>query len=229
MTYVQSLSGSQVDFIGTALMPKSHGSAKVATTRGGFKLQIRLAGLEPASQIDPAYLTYVAWAIPTNHTNAQNLGELVLKGDDATLDTFTNLTQFALIITAEPYFAVEKPSPFVVMQNIMHLPQDDPNFVRADLLPLRPDSKTPLEVYEARNAVRIARSEGAERYASDTFHRALQLLQQAENIIARKNDKAKDNPEVREKAREATLTAEAARAAAAERLHETDSRPAATP
>jgi hypothetical protein len=151
----------------------------------------------------------------TNQGNPQNLGELVLKGDETTLTGFTNLATFAMIVTAEPYFAVAQPSTLLVLQNILHNHSDDPNVLRADLLPLRMDSKTPLDIYEARNAVRIARSAGAERYAAETFHKALQLLQQAESIFAHK--KGQDIPDVKEKAREATEAAEEARAAAAGR------------
>jgi hypothetical protein len=177
-----------------------------------------LEGLGPASQVDPAYLTYVLWAIPMNQKNPQNLGELVLKGDESALNSFTNFATFAMIVTAEPYFAVKQPSAMLVLQNVLRGPANDPNVLRADLLPLRMDSKTPLDIYEARNAVRIARSAGAERYAAEPFHKALQLLQQAESIFAHKH--GQDIPDVKQKAREATEAAEDARAVATERGQE---------
>jgi Domain of unknown function (DUF4398) len=217
-SYSQRPPETDVDFAGTALMPKAHGTAKVESARGGFKVKVRLEGLGPASQVDPAYLTYVLWAIPINQKNAQNLGELVLKGDESTLTSYTNLATFAMIVTAEPYFAVKQPSTLLVLQNVLRSPVEDPDVVRADLLPLRMDSKTPLDIYEARNAVRIARSAGAERYAAEPFHKALQLLQQAESIFARK--KGRDIPDVRQKARQATEAAEDARAVATERGQE---------
>src|SRR5690242_12690606 len=68
-----------VDFAGTALMPKAHGTAKVEMVRNGLKVDMHLEGLGSASQIDPAYLTYVLWAVPANQSEPQNLGELVLK------------------------------------------------------------------------------------------------------------------------------------------------------
>jgi hypothetical protein len=216
--YSQRPPETDVDFAGTALMPKAHGTAKVASTRGGFKVQVHLDGLGPASQVDPAYLTYVLWAIPLNRKNPQNMGEFVLKGDESTLTSFTNFATFAMIVTAEPYFAVKEPSALLVLQNVLRGPADDPNVVRADLLPLRMDSKTPLDIYEARNAVRIARSAGAERYAAEPFHKALQLLQQAESIFAHKH--GQDIPDVKQKAREATEAAEDARAVATERGQE---------
>jgi Domain of unknown function (DUF4398) len=207
-----------VDFTGTALMPKAHGTAKVETTRGGLKIRLRIEGLGPASQIDPADLTYVLWAVPPNQSKTQNLGELAPKGEGSTVTGFTNLSTFALIVTAEPYFAVREPSPMIVLQNAFRNPSEHPDVLRADLLQLRSDPKTPLDIVEARNAVRIAKSAGAERYAAEPFHKALQLLQQAESIFARK--KGNDLPDVKEKAREATEAAEDARAAAAEKGQE---------
>ena len=217
-----------IDFLGTYLMPKAHGNAKVESARGGFSLQVRMEDLGRASEIDPAYLTYVLWAMPTRAGNPQNLGELVLKGDTSTLNAFTTLNSFALLVTAEPYFAVKQPSMLIVLENILRTPSENPSVLRADLVPLRMDSKTPLEIYEARNAVRIARLSGAERYSAETFHRALQLLQQAESLFAHKSDK--QNPELKEKAREAIETAEQARLVAAEQLHQPDPlRPDARP
>lgn len=217
-SYFQRPEETTVDFTGTALMPKAHGSATVKAIHGGFELQVHLEGLVTASQIDPAYLTYVLWAMPTNGDKPQNLGELALQRQESKLTGFTNLTTFAMIVTAEPYFAVKQPSTLVVMQNIIRTPSDNPNIVRADLLPLRRDSKTPLDIYEARNAVRIARLAGAERYAAEMFHKALQLLQQAEGIFARKKDR--NIPDVKEKAREATEAAEEARAVATEQVQQ---------
>jgi hypothetical protein len=156
------------------------------------------------------------------------MGELVLKGEESTLTAFTNLATFAMVVSAEPYFAVKQPSVMLVLQNVIRKNSEDPDVVRADLLPLRQDSKTPLDIYEARNAVRIARSAGAERYAAEPFHKALQLLQQAEGIFAHKQ--GRNIPDVKEKAREATEAAEDARAVAIERGQESSPlRPADAP
>jgi hypothetical protein len=219
-----------VEFLGTYLMPRAHGTAKVEATNGGFKIEAHLEAMGRASEIDPSYLTYVLWAIPQEAGSPQNLGEMVLKDKTSTLTAFTDLRTFALIVTAEPYFAVKQPSMFIILENIMRTPSEDPNFVRADLLQLRPDSKTPLDVYEARNAVRLARLAGAERYSASTFHRALQLLQQAEALVAHNRGKTKDTPELKAMAREATEAAEQARVVAAEYLHQANPlRPAMMP
>jgi hypothetical protein len=226
--YSQKHAETTVDFTGTALMPKAHGTAKVETGSGVLNVELHVQGLGPASQIDPAYLTYVLWAVPANQNKPQNLGELVLDGNESTIKASTNLAIFAMIVSAEPYFAVKQPSALIVLQNTFRVRSDDPDVLRADLLPLRADAKTPLDIYEARNAVRIARLAGAERYAAEPFHKALQLLQQAESIFAHK--KSRDIPDVKEKAREATEAAEDARAVAIARAQESNPlRPQDTP
>jgi len=48
------------------------------------------------------------------------------------------------------------------------------------------DKKTPLELYEARNAINLARASGADKLASDTFEQAQSMLQQAEDYQGRK-------------------------------------------
>src|SRR4029077_10043076 len=49
------------------------------------------------------------------------------------------------------------------------------------------DRKVPLELYEARNAVQIARWTGAERYAADTYQKAVNGLTNAEGYLKGKS------------------------------------------
>lgn len=207
--YRESNRSIGIDFGGTALMPKAEGHASVKTKEVGAKIETQVRGLEPARTLDPSKLTYVLWAVAPDQA-IQNLGELKIKNGNGLLTTFTDLPRFAMMVTAEPYFAVKRPSNYIVLYNLWRPKTEE--FIRADLLPLKPDEKTPLDIYEARNAMRIAREAGAERYAGDAFHRALQLLQQAESMIA--NHQERDIPAAKEKARQATEAAENARATA---------------
>jgi len=59
----------------------------------------------------------------------------------------------------------------------------------SEIKAVRLDKRTPLELYEARNAVQIARWTGAERYAADTFLKAKQGLQNAEGYLKGKSGK----------------------------------------
>jgi hypothetical protein len=53
------------------------------------------------------------------------------------------------------------------------------------------NSRIPIELYEARNALQIARWAGAETNASNSYSKAQQLLQQAEDYQNRKAGKQK--------------------------------------
>ena len=205
-----------IEFRGTALTPKAEGHARIETSSAGIKVEAHVRSLGPAEKIDPEQLTYVLWAV-TKDGKATNLGELVIKNGDAKLTTSTDLRSFAMMVTAEPYFAVKVPSDRIVLYNVLGNHQNE-NSIRADLLPIHPNSKAPLDLYEARNAVRIARLAGAERYGFETFRKALRLLQEAETIFASKANR--DSITVEEKSREATEAAEDARTKAVQRQQE---------
>lgn len=184
-----------IDFQGTPLLPRAKGRAKVDTKRGFSDIDAHFSALEPATKFGPEYLTYVMWAI-TPDGRASNLGEVLLNGDDSKLHVTTDLQAFALIVTAEPYFAVTQPSDAVVLENavrsdtvgaVEHVDAKYELLKRGSYVmgetrysPHSLDSATPLELHEARNAIALARLAGADRYASDTFAKASQSLDQAE-------------------------------------------------
>ena len=129
-------------------------------------------GLQPATKNGAEYLTYVLWAI-TPEGRTANLGEVLLNGTKSKLDVSTELQVFGLVVTAEPYFAVSRPSDLIVMENVVRADTDgkieqiDAKYELlkrgqyehlANPLALKPDKKLPLELYEARNAVQIARA-----------------------------------------------------------------------
>jgi hypothetical protein len=218
--YPQDNRTATIEFIGTALTPKAKGRARIETSSAGIKIEADAQGLGPAEKIDPEKLTYVLWAV-TADGKANNLGELVVTRGEAKLTTFTDLRSFAMMVTAEPYFAVKVASDRVVLYNVLGNNQNE-NTIRADLLPIQPNPKAPLHLYEARNAVRIARLAGAERYAAEPFHRALQLLQEADTIFA--SNANRDIVTIVEKSREATEAAEDARIKAVQRQQESGNR-----
>jgi outer membrane protein OmpA-like peptidoglycan-associated protein len=77
------------------------------------------------------------------------------------------------------------------------------------------NAKLPLEFFEARNAVRIAKSEGAEEYASDSYQHAVRLMNNADEDATRKNIPEKSLIAV---SRDAVQTAEDARAIAVKKM-----------
>ena len=191
---------TMIDFRGTALMPAARGEVKVESKQGVIKIDADMQKLGPATAFGPEYLTYVMWAI-TPEGRATNIGEVLLNGGNSKLDATTQLQSFGLIVTAEPYFAVTQPSDVVVMENFVRkdttgtIEQLDAKFELlqrgqyvlnvnpSELAPRRLDPKVPLELYEARNAVQIARWTGAPLYAADTFLKATQGLENAEGDL----------------------------------------------
>jgi outer membrane protein OmpA-like peptidoglycan-associated protein len=207
INYHHRSGSTKIGFRGTALMPDARGEAKVESKQGVIKIDADMERLGPATQFGQEYLTYVMWAI-TPEGRATNVGEVLLNhGGKTKLDATTELQSFGLIVTAEPYFAVTQPSDVVVMENFVRtdttgtIEEVDAKYellqrgqyvlnVRAgDIHPRQLDSKVPLELYEARNAVQIARWTGAEQYAGDTFLKAVQGLENAEGYLIGKAGK----------------------------------------
>src|SRR4029078_6072320 len=140
---------------------------------------------------------------------------------------------FALIVTAEPYFAVREPSNVVVIENVVRA--DTKGTIEAlntkhDFLerggyiptgykfdPVILNAKLPLEFFEARNALRIAQSEGAEQYASDSYQHAVKVMNDADSCAVDKDAPRKSLIAV---SREVVQTAEDARAIAVTRMDE---------
>jgi outer membrane protein OmpA-like peptidoglycan-associated protein len=227
VNYQHRSGATKIDFDGTDLLPGANGEAKVESKQGRIQIEADFSGLQPATQFGAEYLTYVLWAI-TPEGRPSNLGEVLLNGSKSKLEVTTDLQVFGLIVTAEPYFAVTQPSDLIVMENIVRpdtkgkieainakyeLLQRGQYQRLANPLELKADRKTPLELYEARNAVQIARAEGADRFAVETFQKAQSSLAQAEAYEARN---AGRKP-VAMTAREAVQTAEDARVIAVKR------------
>src|SRR5688572_3641586 len=186
-----------IDFKGTPLMPEARGEAKVESKQGYMEVEVEFDDLQSATRFGPEFLTYVLWAI-TPEGRATNMGEIILNGSKSKLNVTTELQAFGMVVTAEPYFAVSQPSDAVVMENVIRKDtsgkveeidakyellqrgQYTVNVLPADLKPIALDKKTPLDLYEARNAVRIAKWAGADVSAAPSFEKASKLLEQAE-------------------------------------------------
>ncbi|MGA2741168.1 MAG: OmpA family protein [Bryobacteraceae bacterium] len=226
INYRHRSGSTEIGFLGTAAMPKAKGQAKVDSRQGAISIDASFRDVGPANQFGAEYLTYVLWAV-SPEGRPKNLGEVLLDGGKSSLKVTTDLQVFGLIVTAEPYFSVTQPSDVIVMENEVRpetlgkielidakyeLLQRGQYQKLANTLELRPDPKIPVEIYEARNAVKIAQSSGADKYAADTFAKAQTTLQQAESYLKRKERK----PAIMI-ARETAQTAEDARAIAVKR------------
>jgi outer membrane protein OmpA-like peptidoglycan-associated protein len=222
---------TDVDLAGTALMSSADGRAKVRSKRGTMEVEAEFGNLQSPTTFGTEYLTYVLWAI-SPEGRAVNLGEVLVGGNDRSkLTATTDLQAFALIVTAEPYFAVRQPSNAVILENVVR--EDTKGTSEAvnakyELMerggylptgykfdPVVLDAKLPLEFLEARNAIRIAKSEGAEQFASDSFHHADQFMNTADGYAT---DGHSDRKQLIATSRETVQTAEDAREIAVKRI-----------
>lgn len=196
---------TQVDFKGTSLMPAVDGKANVTGHTGRLAIDANLHHLAPPRSIGPEYLTYVLWAI-TPEGRPVNLGEVRPNDDgNSRLQVTSGLQEFGLIVTAEPYFAVTRPSNIVVAENIYRadtLGGNHPISAKFDLIEkgqytvnvdpnqlpasLEQDRRVPVELLEAENAIAIAQAAGAEQYAADTLGKAKAYVAQGQDYYRRK-------------------------------------------
>jgi outer membrane protein OmpA-like peptidoglycan-associated protein len=206
VSYQHRGGSTMIDFRGTPLLPLAKGDATVNSKQGSIVVSANFKDLQPAQVFGREYLTYVLWAI-TPEGKPSNLGELVLDGTKSKLTATTNLQSFGMIVTAEPYFAVNVPSDVVVLENVLRsdtVGTSEQVTANYELLkrgqytydmtkakdPITTMSpKTPLELYEARNAVAIAQSASADTLAPDAYQKALASLNEADGLMARKANK----------------------------------------
>jgi outer membrane protein OmpA-like peptidoglycan-associated protein len=242
INYAYRSGPTMIDFRGTVLLPKAKGQAIVESKQGRTEIDAHFEGLAAPQGFGLEYMTYVLWAI-TPEGRPRNLGEIVAgSSDKASLHVTTDLKAFGLLITAEPYSAVRQPSDVVVAENFVredtigkieeinvkydlmprgHYTWDVSNQLKAQVANAPKVSmrkyEALLELYQAQNAVAIARNAGANTYAPNTFSKAEALLTEAQQLNANRNA---DSHSVVDSAREAAQTAEDARQIAERRMHD---------
>jgi outer membrane protein OmpA-like peptidoglycan-associated protein len=233
VSYRHRSGATKVNFRGTDLMPAATGEAKVESKRGALEIEVEFSGLDRPTSFGNEYLTYVFWAI-SPEGRPVNIGE-VLVGENhrSKLDVTTDLQAFALIVTAEPYYAVRRPSNVVVLENEIRTDTAgateavDAKFELIDrggyiptgfkFDPVILNAKLPLEFFEARNAVRIAQSSGAERYAASSYEKAVHQMDEADALATGRHGNKKSLVAL---SRETVQTAEDAREIAVKHIDE---------
>jgi outer membrane protein OmpA-like peptidoglycan-associated protein len=195
---------TKIDLVGTPLMPRTRGEAEIRTEAAGpVWIKTKVRNLTSPSQFGPEYLTFVLWAIPPQG-RAKNLGEVRLDDGEDQIETSSDVQTFALIVTAEPYYAVTTPSEVVVMENSIRedtrgrtsiatlsyeiVPRGAYIAGGAFALPA-PGKKEPPDVQQARNAVAIAQIAQAEKFVPAGIDTAQRLLAETEQLVRREESK----------------------------------------
>src|SRR4029077_8812644 len=158
---------AKVSLRGTNLMPGSTGEAQVENKGNRVEIDVKFEGMEQATKFGFEYLTYALWAV-SPQGRAVNLGEVQVKNGDAEVRAITDMQTFGMVVTAEPYFAVSQPGDEVVLENtgdtggesigatyelVPHGVYSSSN-TKIENVIFGVDRKTPIELFEARNAVR---------------------------------------------------------------------------
>jgi outer membrane protein OmpA-like peptidoglycan-associated protein len=231
VNYKHRSGATKINFQGTDLMPAAAGEAKVDSKRGALEIEAEFSGLDRPTSFGNEYLTYVLWAISPEGRSV-NIGE-VLVGDNhrSKLDVTTDLQAFALIVTAEPYYAVRRPSNVVILENAIRsdtVGATEAVDAKYELIdrggyiptgyhfdPVVLNSRLPLEFFEARNAVRIAKSAGAETFASSSYENAVGQMKRADDLATMR---PVDKKSLIAESREVVQTADDAREIAVKRI-----------
>ena len=217
VNFQRNAGATRVNLKGTILLPNADGDAKVEVKNGYTEIDANFHKLDPPTQFGTEFLTYVLWAItPDGHSI--NLGEVIANGSNkAHMRVTCPNSTFGLLVTAEPYFSVPYPSDVVVMESqvrpdtigqvedveakyellprgqyTLHVkPRDLPSAnMKMDTGVSMSEYEAIVELYQARNAVQIARVDGAAQYAASTFNKAQEALNQAESLYASKSDRS---------------------------------------
>jgi len=218
----------KVDMVGTSAAPQASGEAKAEAKTGGTTIELKVTAMPQPTSIGAEFLTYVLWTVTPDGTTT-NLGQIPLnQNGEGKLDVRAQTQTFALIVTAEPYYAVRMPSEVVVLVNETRkktkgkiYPDNSYKLMKrgeyaklGNPLGMTLDlKKVPLDMYEARNAVEIAKARGAEQYAPQVYSKAQSSLQMAENALSQDSGKN----QVISAARQTIQFAEDARALAVQR------------
>ena len=231
--------GTKLEFHGTELSQMASGEAVVENKSNRIEIDAKFESMEEATKFGLEYLTYVLWAV-SPQGRAVNLGEIVLNHGGGHVKAITDMQTFGMIVTAEPYFAVTQPGNMVVMENV--IPADtlakveniDAKYellgrgvysssnTKIENAIFGIDRKTPRELFEARNAVRIAHIAQADKYAPSIVAKAEQQLKGTEEAY----HSGRDKKTVEASAREVVQTAEEARVMSVKQKAEEDAQAA---
>lgn len=226
---------SRLTFRSTPIAARAEGKGTVEFEKGNAEVKVKVWALPDPASLGP-YTVYVLWAL-TPEGRAVNQGVIATNGKGkGDFETSYGASQFALIVTAEPHFAVSLPSKMVALYNTADKIKGSESKVttlaeRADYSTLEPiaidEKKSPVELVQARYAVAIAAAVGAERFAFESYESARTKLAAAESAQA--NEKRAVRKNAPGLAREATVAGEDARraGAAAKAVAEEESKRAA--
>jgi len=184
-----------LEMLASPQAPNARVGAKVTSNKEGqADIEIDFKEMKPAVLFGGDITAYVVWAV-SKDGRAINLGELPTRDSKGSVRYRTGLKIFALLITAEPYYLVRKPSEMVMFYNASpaskKIPSDDfafsafapaANHQLDSIVNIAWDSDEPLELIQAEKAYELAQRIDAENHAPDLFFQATTTLEQAKAL-----------------------------------------------
>lgn len=169
--------------------------ASVRFSSGQARLKVSFKGMEPAILFGGDVSSYVVWSV-TRDGALENLGELIVDSNDAsgTGEYSTGKKAFGVIVTAEPYYLVGKPSQLVIATSGPADPKKAPSSTfafSAFRTGLKTDTNTiagatykdrkPVSLVQAERAMALAERSGAAALNPKAMEEAKVSLAQARN------------------------------------------------
>ncbi|MDH3628453.1 MAG: OmpA family protein [Acidobacteriota bacterium] len=183
--------------------PQARLSADVNYRKGQASIDLTYSAMKPAILYGGDVTCYVVWAITRDGTT-ENLGELLTRKMSGRLSFKTGQKSFGLLVTAESYYLVNRPSQLVVFRSLK--PTGEPHVVTPftfdklepaprhgmdNIEGIRWDSRVPLELLQARKAFELATRMEAGIHAGDIHAEAGVAMDEA-NKIAQSAPKSRE-------------------------------------
>ncbi len=194
-------SGVDVKMAATARVAPAEAEAEVKFKDGQAAVEVEYKKLPPAILFGADVTSYVVWAI-SRDGRAENLGELIVQGSSGEGNYRTGQKEFALMVTAEPYNLVLRPSELVCFTSIPLPPKKGastpitfsgfvppPAVGNQQIGSMKYTGSEPVEIVQAQHVLDQARAMGAEKYAPDSIRDAGITLAQAQNSFQGGNKK----------------------------------------
>ena len=181
----------ELDFTATPIAPMATVTADVTYRHGQARIEIDYTNMKPAILFGGDVTCFVLWAV-TRDGQIENLGEFMTRKKRDHIEFATGKKKFALMVTAESYYLVSRPSDLVAFYNrkvhATEAPTASFTFNEFEPSPRHGmdgiahiiwDSAVPLDLLQARKAYEIATKRDAARYAERVFLEAGAMLRSA--------------------------------------------------
>lgn len=197
--------GDTIHLQPTDRVPSASGEVSVEHNGATMRLEVKADGMKPATLFGGDYNTYIVWAI-SNDGAAENIGELLLDGDEGRLRSSITSNAFTVIVTAEPHYLVSVPSSFVVLEEKSERRTPRYRTVRGmyyferETLDDVKDAKGEVQtgVKQAFTAVRLAQRAGASTLAREAFAEAQRSLDETLSLSRERKDPHEIDAQARE-------------------------------